>query len=62
MLSIFGGTILTGGLTGSIYAIALPFLGLSPVPVYLQPLVCQILVKWTYCPPLLSFAFILRPV
>ncbi len=36
--SIFGGTILTGGLTGSIYAIALPFLGLSPVPVYLQTL------------------------
>ncbi len=36
--SIFGGTILTGGLAGSIYAIALPFLGLSPVPVYLQTL------------------------
>jgi len=35
---IFGGTILTGGLTGFVYAIALPFLGLSPVPQYLQSL------------------------
>jgi membrane-associated protease RseP (regulator of RpoE activity) len=34
----FGGTILTGGFEGVIYAIALPFLGLSPVPVFLQSL------------------------
>ncbi|MEM0155132.1 MAG: site-2 protease family protein [Thermoplasmataceae archaeon] len=35
---VFGGTMLTGGFEGVIYAIALPFLGLSPVPAYLQSL------------------------
>lgn len=37
--TVFGGTMLTGGLSGFIYAIALPFLSLSPVPANLQSLI-----------------------